>query len=494
MRSIAIVILVVCGGISAGAAVNTRKLVDAVRERNDAEVQTLVAQRADPNTAQGDGATAIHWAAHWDDLKTAELLIHAGANVNATDDEGVTPLSLACINANPAMVALFLKAGANPNKAQVNGETPLMISALTGSAEIVNQLLSRGADANARELSRGQTALMRAVARNHPEAASALIAGGADVKARSGNRFTALLFAAQQGSVEAARILLKAGADVNDTAPDGVGGDTNARVMFKPNTEAGALLVAIDSSHPEMAKFLIDNGANVNDHGAGRTALHAAVQQAMPDVVTLLLDHGADPNARLEKPLPLLSRFIHQDSGMEVDSIGATPFWLAASYTDLRMMRILAGRGADTRIVSRDKTTPLMVAAGVDFVDGQDKYGRRWFQDSMPLQLAALEALKLCMTLGNDINDANANGQTALHGATYFGSTLLVQFLYENGAKLDAQNKFGQTPYVITQGLYLAGSFTIRKDAGDLLLKLGADPLPGGDHPLLRVNGKDAAK
>jgi ankyrin repeat protein len=467
------------------------RIADAMKERDTATFRALLQKHEDVNAAQGDGATALHWAAHWNDLDAASQLLRAGARVNAADDEGVTPLALAALNANAAMVDLLLEAGADVNLVRTNGETPLMTAAMTGDPRLVRLLLTHGAKVNKKENFRGQTALMRAVAESHPEAVQALIESGADVKARSTNRFTALLFAAQQGTIDCARLLLAAGADVNDTAPDGIGGDTNARILFKPDTEAGALLVAIDSGHPDMAKFLLENGADPNQHGAGRTPLHASVQHAMPEMVSALLAKGANPNARLEKPLPVLSRFIHQDSGMEVDPVGATPFWLAASFTDLKIMKILSDAGADTKMVSRDKTTPLMVAAGVDFVDGQDKYGRRWFTDSMPLQLAAIEATKLCLSLGNDINAVNANGQTAMHGAAYFGSTILVNFLFEHGAKLNAENILGQTPYLITQGLYLAGSFTVRREAGELLVKLGADPKIGADNPYAHINGAD---
>ena len=190
------------------------------------------------------------------------------------------------------------------------------------------------------------------------------------MKTRSKNHFTALLFAAQQGNLDCARMLLDAGADVNESAPDGIGGDTNARRLYKPNTEAGALLVAIDSGHQEMAKFLIEHGADVNQHGAGRTPLHSAVQQAMPEVVRLLLAHGADPNARLERPMPFLARSQNALTGMQVSPIGATPFWLAAHYDDAGSMRILAAGGANPLLATRDRTTPLMTAAGVDYIEG----------------------------------------------------------------------------------------------------------------------------
>jgi ankyrin len=236
------------------------------------------------------------------------------------------------------------------------------------------------------------------------------------------------------------------------------------------------LLVAIDSSHEAMARFLVEHGADVNQSGAGRTPLHSAVQQKMPDLVKLLLDHKANPNVRTTKPMPFLSRYIFAQTGMDVNPVGATPLWLAADYGDLRSMRYLADAGADPSIATVDQTTPLMAAAGIDFIEGQDRYGRRWFQEStMPLQLAALEALKLCVELGGDVNGANANGLTPMHGAAYMGSNLIAQYLFDHGAKLDARNRLGQTPYFITQGVYQAGTFITRKETGDLLKKLGAD-------------------
>lgn len=461
---------------SVAAAASDRRLVDAAKEQDTIAIRALLKQHIDVNAPQGDGATALHWAAHWDDRATAELLIGAGANVNTSDDEGVTPLSLACLNASVPMVEILLKAGANPNAAQLNGETPLMTAGHTGNVGVVRLLLAHGADVNAKESSRGQTALMLAVAENHPDVVQVMIENKADVHAHSKNGFTPLLFAAQQGNIQSAELLLKAGSDVNETAPDGIGGDTNARAMFKPNTQAGALLVAIDSGHEAMAKFLVGHGADVNQNGTGRTPLHSAVQQAMPDLVKLLLERGANPNVRTTKPMPFLSRFIFAQTGVDVNPLGATPFWLAADFGDVRSMRLLVAGGADPSISTTDKTTPLMAAAGVDFIEGQDRYGRRWFQDTtMPLQLASLEALKLCVELGGDVNAVNANGQTAMHGAAYMGSNLIAQFLFDHRAKLDARNKLGQTPYYITQGVYQAGSFIIRKETGELLKKLGAD-------------------
>jgi len=357
-----------------------------------------------------------------------------------------------------------------------------MIAAHTGNAAVVSQLLAHGAAHNAAESNLGQTALMRAVAENHVEVVRTLLAAGADARARSKNRFTPLLFAAQQGNIEIARLLIAGGADVNESAPDGIAGDTNAARSFKPDTEAAALLVAIDSQHEAMATFLLERGANPNLQGAGRTALHSAVQQAMPELVRALLARGADPNAPLTRPMPLLSRFILQAHGLEVSTIGATPFWLAASYGDVRTMRILVEAGANPLAKSSDNTTPLMVAAGVDFVEGQDKYGHRWFaNDTAALQQTARDAVSYCLELGGDINAANDLGQTPIIGGIYFRSPAMVQFLVDHGAKINVVNKRGQTPWLITQGEYRSGSFYIDKETGEYLVTLGADVTLGKD-------------
>jgi ankyrin repeat protein len=471
--------LLLCAPVAAAA---DHRVADAAQSQDRAQVQALIRGRADVRGAQGDGSTALHWASHWNDLVMARALLAAGAPADVATDQGVTPLALAAFNGSAEMVDVLLNAGARPNTASVVGETPLMLAAHVGSVAIAKRLLAAGADIAARESTLGQTALMRAVAENHSDVVRVLIEAGAEIGARSKNRFTALLFAAQQGNIDIARLLLEVGADVNDAAPDGIAGDTNALRTFKPDTEAAALLVAIDSHHEAMARFLLERGADPNHRGAGRTALHSAVQQAMPQLVDDLLARGADPNVRTTKPLPLLSRFIQQATGLEVVTNGATPFWWAASYGDVRIMRSLVEWGASPWINTVDGTTPLMVAAGVDFVEGQDKYGRRWFElDTTPLQERAMQAVQYCLDLGLDINATNAKKQTALHGAVYFGGTRLVPFLVARGANINAINGRGQTAWLITQGEYQAGSFIEHKETGEVLARLGADTSLGHD-------------
>ena len=268
---------------SIAAAPVDPRLIEAVKNTDVDAVRTLLKERPpkiDVNAAPGDGATALHWAAHRDDLTIADLLIRAGARPNAANDLGATPLHLACTNRSAAMVERLLAAGANANAALANGESVLMTCARAGGAKAVRALLARGADVNAKEQAHQQTALMWAAAERHPDVVQALIEAHADVRARSrtyaqtvvGEQTqragreelnytvlrggaTPLLFAVRVGDVDAARLLLTAGADANDSQPDGV----------------SALVLAAHSGNGEVAALLLDAGADPNALGSGYT-------------------------------------------------------------------------------------------------------------------------------------------------------------------------------------------------------------------------------
>src|ERR1700758_110438 len=457
------------------------RLVDAAKNRDHEAVRSLLKQHVDVNTPQADGATALAWAAHWDDVETADLLIRAGANVNAANSYGVTPLSLACTNQNAVMVEKLLKAGADPNGAPT-GTPVLMTAASTGDVDTVKSLLAHGANVNAKETARGQTALMWAVAEKHPEVARVLIDHGADVHLHSTSGFTPLLFAAQQGDLDAARMLLEAGANVNEAAPE----------------DGSTLIVATQSGHEALALFLLEKGADPNAADAyGITALHYSLLKGlarvsgvrpisgadyvyrpnMPELVKALLAHGANPNARVAKfpPMPNTRQF----KAIDLTPVGATPFLLAAASYDPVIMRLLVAAGADPSLTDQAKNTPLIMAAG--FAEGITHAVQRPEQDDRD----ALEAVRVAVELGADVNATNDIGDTAMHGAAYVGANDIVQFLVEKGAKVDAENIYGQTAWtiaaeVMTPGLAKDKDLRPRKShqsTADLLVKLGAKPL-----------------
>ena len=115
------------------SAAEDLRLLDAVKRQDEAGVRLLIKQKVDPEARQADGTTALHWAAHRNNLAIAQALLQAGAKVNVVTELGVTPLVLAGENGNGDMVTAFLEAGANPNVLTVAGESPLMAAARSGS-------------------------------------------------------------------------------------------------------------------------------------------------------------------------------------------------------------------------------------------------------------------------------------------------------------------------------------------------------------------------
>jgi len=470
----AVVALLSTAGLAAGAT--DLRLVDAAKTQDTEAVRRLIKQGVPVNVSQPDGFTALHWAAQRDNADMADLLIRAGEKVSAADGYGVTPLSLACTNGSVPMVEMLLKAGANPNAAQAYSETVLMTCARTGALDAVNALLARGADVNAVETSEGQTALMWAAAEGHTQVVRALVERGADVRARSTKGYTALLLTAREGNLDTTKALLASGADVNEAAKDGT----------------TALVVATVRGHTEYAKFLLNQGANP-DLGPGFGPLHWAAGEwnsylndfsngitnedtewsafgGLPkterlDFVKALLARGADPNARARRT-PNYGMRVKGGNG---NLVGATPFLIAAQSNDVAIMRELVANGADPNLATNLGTTPLMVAAGIGHLPGM----------SRSTEPNALEAVKLCVELGADVNAANKTRDTALHGAAWrhFADSI-VQFLVDHGANMDAKNKRGWTPLVIAEGIRTGGNFVFSPSTTVLLRKLGAAPSP----------------
>lgn len=438
-------------------------IVDAVKNGNTAAVRALLKQKVDVNAPAVDGATALHWAAELDDVETASLLIRSGANVKAVNRYGVTPLSLACTNGSAPMIELLLKAGADSNTTLAEGETALMTAARSGKLDAVNVLLANGATVNQKESWRGQTALMWAAAEGHLPVVDRLIEAGADIKIRSSAGYSAFMFAVREGRADVVRALLKAGANVNETLPPRVRRRTGATEFTAAEGGSSALDVAVMNAHFELAAMLLEAGANPNANGPGWTPLHTLTWVRKPgtgsnapappgsgnmdslELIRRFAKHGADLNARMTR---------RSNGGLSaLNTVGATPFLAAARTGDAEMMRVLAELGADPLLPNADKSTPLMVAAGL---------GTRSPGEDAGTESEALEAVKLAIKLGNDVNAVDTNGETAMHGAAYKHLPAVAKFLAANGVKPEIysqKNKQGWTPLRIAQGVHRTGNF-----------------------------------
>jgi ankyrin repeat protein len=456
--SVAALLSVACFAATNG---NTA-LVDAVQNQDAESVRTLLKQHVDVNAPQADGTTALHWAAHWGDLETVDALLREGANATALNRYGATPLSEAVRIGGAPLIEKLLKAGADPNTlTTAQAETVLMKASREGNLEAVKVLLAHDADVNAKENFRGQTALMWAAAEGHADIVSLLAMHGAELNIRSYDRdtslpkmaagtpaapiarggLTALLFAARQGEMDAVKALLDAKADINAVDSDG----------------NNALTLAILNTHYDLTQLLIDRGADPNIAAKnGRTALYSAVEMhdvdwsprpahkeidktTSMDIIHALLDHKANVNAQLTAPAPIEKHA--QDMGDKTMGAGTTPFTRAARSADTELMHLLLDKGADPKLVGKDNQTALMVASGV-----------AWTDHIKGTEAEALDAVKLCVSLGLDVNAATDKGETALHGAAHRGADSITKYLVEKGANVNARNKRGFTPLDLAMG------------------------------------------
>ena len=322
---------------------------------------------------------------------------------------------------------------------------------------------------------------MWAAAENHGDVVAALVEAGADMNIRSKvlpgmpqrprggdvaqqgvhsnfpkGGLTALHFAVRQNAVAAVSALAEGGVNLDQQDPDG----------FTP------FILATLNGHYDLARLLIERGAGIEaaDRAAGRrssprwtcTPTNTRTTGPPPkptgemdsvDLVRFLLARGANPNARLT------SRVIpakYDTAGNPNITAGSTPFLKAASTADVTLMRILLAAGADPFISNSNRTNAIMMAAGLNWRN----------PGSLGSEKDAIEAIKICLEQGLDIDAYNDLGQTALHAATMRGrgssgennegpntaeSEQLVRFLVSKGAPLDALDKSGRTPLRMAQ-------------------------------------------
>jgi ankyrin repeat protein len=453
-------------------------------------VRALLKKGLDVNETQGDGTTALHWAAIKGDAELAQMLIYAGTNHRATTRLGAyTPLYLAARGGHAAVVAALLAAGADANAVTSNGTTPLMIASAAGDTKTITALVENGSDINARDAAKGETPLMFAAGFNRLDAVKLLLARGADHKATTkvvdlfaltapeeeamlrggggnstrpqaaparvdiagatrGYRYnelissqgglSALHFAARQGFTDVVKALVEAGADLNQP---------NAGDQTTP------LLIAIINGHFDLAMYMLEKGADPNDVAFnGVTPLFAVLniqwapkslypspkayqqqQTTYLQLMTALLDKGADPNARVSRKVWYQA---YNSDYAGFDEAGATPFFRAAYASDVAAMKLLVARGADPNIGT-------MKPAGRPFT-GE---GIRQIQDTSgvpPIPYGGPAILPLHAATGVGYGEGFAANS---HRYAPTGFMPAIKYLVEElGADVNAADHEGNTP------------------------------------------------
>jgi uncharacterized protein len=488
--------------LAACAFADEPALVEAARAGNVAAASALLAEGVDVDARGNDGATALHFTVQHGDAELTRRLLDAGASAEVASRNGVTPLALAALGGDTEIIDLLLAAGADPNGRSGEGETPLMLAALNGRPEAVAALLAGGAAPNVIEPFKGQTALMWAAGNGNREAARMLVEHGAEVEARSATGFTALLFAVRNAEIPVLETLIDAGANVDAIAPDGT----------------SALGMAVVNGYFEVASVLLTHGADPNLSDPRGSPLHtiawlrkpgatgnAAVEADAPvrpsgnvtslELAEQLLEAGANPNARVawaEGRFNKIGGTARNPPGLVLGRHlltynGATAFYVAAKNGDAPLMRILADHGADPTMPNAFGITPLMVAAGLDTWEGETPGPHTGVTEA-----ERLEAVKLAIELGNDVNaradfgdftmdgtpeytllyypynldeisglgvgDPRWDDSTALHGSIIANQPSITAYLIEQGADPSPKNALGWTPLMMARGVFLANA------------------------------------
>ena len=383
-------------------------------------VRALLQQGADVNAAQGDGMTALHWAADRGDLEMARMLVYAGAGLDAvTRKAEYTPLHLASRAGHAAVVRALLEAGSDPAAPTGSGgATPLHLAAAAGDAEAVAALIEHGADVDAREERAEQTPLIFAAAQNRVEAIRALLAGGADPSLTTTVVDMVELEESLRGG-EQDRVRQQIAAQLAARA---------AQEQKAEDEEEAEEAEDEGEEKPAEAPRPLSMGQQVG-HMGGMTALLHAARQGHGEAVEALLDAGTDID--------------------QASADGTTPIFIAALNGHFDLVLALLERGADPNLANHANGTPLFATINQQWIP---KTG--YAQPNVHLQQNAthMEVMEALLRAGAD---PNARLSKRLWFTQYGGSILSV-------------NMIGATPF-------WRASYAADVEAMRLLVAYGAD-------------------
>jgi ankyrin repeat protein len=496
----------------AGTAFAQADIADAASRGDRAVVERLLKSGADVNAQQGDGATALHWAAYRGDAALTELLLKAGARADVANHNGSTPLWLAATSGDAAVIRALLKAGANANEQLPLGRRPLMLAARSGQVDAVQALLEHGADVNASETERGTTALMQAADQGHADVLKALIQRGANVAAVSkpvmrdgrsaalGNandprravrqQAIAVLCEAKDPDLEeirAQRILLMGASQQNLPATelckgirrsglgfvtiDGAGGNAGAGVGGEVEQDGEGNPVLDEDGEEVPAATRGRRPPAREPDGGALTALVYAARAGSIDAARVLLEGGADVN--------------------QTTRYGWTPLLAATQNQNYQLAKFLIERGANVNLANKGGWTPLYLATDNRNIEGGDYPTRTADMDSLAFITYLLDK-------GADVNARvtestetrtvftnqwlNEDGATAFLRAAQSGDLELLKLLVARGADPKINTRLGVTPLAVAAGIGWVEGVTREHsteqtvESVKYLLSLGIDP------------------
>jgi len=509
-------ILSICAGalafcFSALAASNS-PVADAAMNGDASTVRTLIAQKADVNAVQADGATAIQWAVYRDDLEMADALLAAGANIKLANREGATPLYLAALHGSAVMIAKLLENGADVNERGAHGETPLMLVARTGNLDALRLLLDHHADVNAKDKLRGTTALMWATEQSHPEAMKLLIEHGASVSAATDidtrNSRNNLANTVTQRLHSSFGVLGKRGPGFDGTppppdpsaAPKGEAAPKTSAPTHEPiaASAGGAVVPAktATATQPNGEDEVISYFRRpAPKDGGGLTPLSYAARENCMECARLLLEAGADVNQRTK--------------------YGWTPLLVATQNRHYKLAEYFLAHGANPNTPNNGGWSPLYLATDNRNIEGGDYPVRAPDMDH-------LDFIKLLIAKGANVNarvcgveskpdkcsgdstETRTNftmqwlfedGATPFLRAAQSGDVELMKLLLEHGANPKIFTAHNVTPLAVASGIGWVEGVTYEwspqenLEAVKMCLELGIDPNAADDEGRTALHG-----
>jgi ankyrin repeat protein len=470
------------------AAGSDPSIITAAKNDDLQAVKAHIAKRANVSEVARDGSTALLWAVYNGNVEMTRALLAAGAPVNSPNHYGITPLLQASRAGDAALVGMLIKAGADVAAAHPDGETPLMAASRTGHLDAVKLLVEGGANANVADAYQQETPLMWAAAEGHAAVVNELLKAGADPNRKAhvngiderkhgdypSGGFTALHFAMRNGYEDVAAALIKGGADLKATNADNL----------TPS------MVAIVNDRFDLAATLLDLGADANDgslyfavdmhdattdmraHDGSRLRVDHPNKLTSMDLIKVLLDKGADPNKAFQGQ-------IHNVTLCCDPEVNSSAFYRASIASDVDAMKLMlakgakvdwspsevkkpgapggpaaaggGGRGANANV---GKTAAMMTmngGRGAAFAAGPgfDRIGAPPFREASNRD--PVEALKVLLQAGANVNAKATDGSTLLHQAVTARQVPIIRTLVAAGAKLDAVNKDNLTPLLLAE-------------------------------------------
>jgi len=320
--------------LSASAYRGWPPLTVAAWRGQDAVVTSVLAEGADPNELDPEGAVALARAASGGHLDIVRALLVAGADPN----HGTPAPVVAAAGTNDArLMRALLDAGARIEAVDPSGRSAIHVAAAAGHRATVETLLERGARADRIDAA-GFSPLEVAVRHAHDDLVVLLV-----TRTPQAWRSRALCSAAVGGRARVLELLIEKGGNVEGTCAGGqpllhvatrqgsaraVGQLLRAGAQSNRPSASGnsAVLVAAEAGDADIVATLLAHGAAVDGRGlGGRTPLMRAAAAGHLKVAEQLLAARADRRMRDEQGNTALDLARSAGHGQLVALLEATP-------------------------------------------------------------------------------------------------------------------------------------------------------------------------